>query len=135
MPKPNDRRQQVGKFHLPERGEKVFRKIEVYYNEGGVSMWSYEKKPRGFYIASKVVRIEGGFETWTVGQEGDGYIFVDSAQRFNRNRLNTLVTNATKCAAEINRLLEERPGGTVDRIIHLVLTGDHNESSANYAAE
>lgn len=118
-----ERRVHIAKIHLPERGPKMFRKLEVYYDEGGISMWTYKKKERGFYITSRVCEISDGFETWTPGQSGDGFIFLEGASRFNRKRLDQLAENAKKYSEQISLMLEKPVDGSVDYIQHVVLQG------------
>lgn len=123
MDKQRARREEVAKFHLPERGEKMFRKIGIYYDEGGVNYWNYQNKPRGFYFNSHVCEISGGFETWTTGQAGDGYILIEEAKRFNAKRLHQLAENAKKFAEQINTMLDKPVHGYVDYIIRVSCFG------------
>ena len=123
MDKQRARRMDVGKFPLPERGENMFRKIGVYYDEGGVNYWNYQNKPRGFYFKSHVCEISGNMETWTTGQTGDGYILLEEAKRFNAKRLQALADNAHTFAEQINTMLEKPVEGYVDYIIKVVTTG------------
>lgn len=118
-----ERRNRVAKIHLPDRGPKIFRKLEVYYDEGGISMWTYKKKERGYYLTSRVAEIDNGCETWTPGQAGDGYIFLEGASRFNRKRLDQLSENAKKYSEQINIMLEKPVDGAVDYIQHVTLQG------------
>jgi hypothetical protein len=119
MSKHNDRRVYVTKFALPELGEKMFRKIEVYYDEGGISMWTYKRKARGFYITSRVVEIDRGFETWTPGQHGDGFLLIEEAKRFNKKRLDEIAENVRKYAEQINTMLSKPVDGYIDYIQHV----------------
>lgn len=103
----SDRRVKVAKFHLPHRGENMFREVDVYYDEGGINYFNYKQKERGYYLSSSIVKIEGGMKTWKMGQSGDGYMFLRSAKRFNRRILNELAATVKKNATQINAIWED----------------------------
>lgn len=90
----------VANLAMNEEGH--FLTLEVYYNEGGTSMFSGREQPRGFYLSVTPCEIHDGFRSFVIGRGLK--LFLEKAARFNQKRLAELVT-IVKAHPEVKKVI------------------------------
>jgi hypothetical protein len=103
----SDRRLHVASYDASRLGENMHREIAVYFHDGGSQFFSRNQRKKGYYISSSIVKVQGAFKTWKMGQPTDGYVFLKEAARFNRKTLQALSDAAERHKDKINEAFDK----------------------------
>lgn len=111
------------RFRNKSEGEVV--SIQVEYDKGGASVFSYgeRSRPRGISVTGRFSEIGDGFERFTIGGGRKGFsVFVESAARKNAKRLQYFAAKLDEHAPALAELLDkEGPQAAIARVKELCI--------------
>lgn len=92
--------------------------VSVWYEEGGMSYFTYKNVPRGFYVAIRPVSIVDGFKSFMLMDDRGGKRLIAGAKRFSEKTLDALSSKALRRAEDASKLAE---GGDVAAALSLLV--------------
>jgi hypothetical protein len=95
-------------IHTKRLNPTHIRELSVYYDKGGVSMFSYRQKPKGIYLRSTVSEHTEGsnWKTWRMDQPTDGYLLVTPLERYKPTALKSVTERVASHPDVVHGLLE-----------------------------